>query len=76
MSNKFSVTEIMNNVAVNGSVDIRTSKGHNIKRLVITRSSIGSVILCKNNETGIKRVSIEAAIRLVHEMLPIISEVK
>lgn len=76
MNNKFSVTEIMNNVAVNGSVDIRTSKGHNVKRLVITRSTIGSVILCKNNESKVHRVSIESAIRLINEMLPIISEVK
>lgn len=76
MNNKFSVTEIMNNVAVNGSVDIRTSKGHNVKRLVITRSTIGSVILCKNNEKEMKRISIEAAIRLVNQMLPIIDEVK
>lgn len=76
MSNKFSVTEIMNKVAETGSVDIRTSKGHNIKRLVITRSNIGSVILCQNNESKVKRVSIEAAIRLVNSMLPIIAEVK
>lgn len=54
--------DIMAVVAKNGKATVKYNENGKSNRLVITRSTIGSVIVCTNNSPELKRVGMNAAL--------------
>lgn len=68
--------DIMTVVAKKGKATVKYNENGKSNRLVITRSTIGSVIVCTNNSPDLKRIGMSAALLALQSIEPLITEVE
>lgn len=68
--------DIMSVVAKKGKATVKYNENGKSNRLVITRSTIGSVIVCSNNSPELKRIGMSAALLALQAIEYEITEVE
>lgn len=68
--------DIMSVVAKKGKATVKYNENGKSNRLVITRSTIGSVIVCSNNSPELKRIGMSAALLALQAIESEITEVE
>lgn len=68
--------DIMAVVAKNGKATVKYNENGKRNRLVITRSTIGSVIVCTNNSPELKRIGMSSVLLALQSIEPSITEVE